>query len=177
MSHVKSTTHRSRWALGALLYATAACGAAVMDPGELDTPRSELPSRLAGAWYTGTLSSLEHYDTVNQKWVDRGGSGFYYIFGADGSYESGAVIDSTVAGCTVRLLGKEIGTVTLEGETMTAHRAWVRTHATNSCGQSGEHEEGPETTSFRWELGEDEFGEVLVIELDGGTARYRPWQG
>lgn len=153
-----------------------ACDGAIEDPSQLDSPRSQLPSSLAGAWFTGTLTSLEYYDTAKHEWIDRGGAGFYYIFGEDGSYETGAVIDSTVAGCTVRLLGKEIGTITLEEDVMTAHRAWVRTQATNSCGQSGENEEGPETTELRWSLEADEFGEALVIGLDGGVARYRRWR-
>lgn len=159
-----------------LVLAGSACGGAPQDPSQLDSPRSELPNTLAGAWFTGTLTSLEYYDTTNDRWIDRGGSGFYYIFGADGSYESGAVIDSTVAGCTVRLLGKEIGTITLAGDRMTAYRAWVRTQATNSCGQSGENEEGPETIDMTWSLEQDEFGEVLVVGLDGGTARYHRWE-
>ena len=162
--------------LFALGLASTACGGAIEDPAELETPRSQLPSALAGEWFTGSLTSLQYYDTANHKWIDRGGSGFYYIFGGDGSYESGAVIDSTVSGCTIRLLGKEIGTMTLDADLMTAHRAWVRTHATNSCGQSGENELGPETTTMRFLLEEAEFGEALVIELDGGTSRYHRWK-
>lgn len=170
------TTLSTLSTFAAIAMLASACGSGIDDPAGLDTPRSALPANLAGRWFTGTLTSLQYYDTTNNKWIDRGGSGFYYIFGDDGSYETGAVIDSTVAGCTMRLLGKEIGTVTLEGESMTVYRAWVKTHATNTCGNAGDNEDGPTTATMTWSAEEDEFGEVLVLNNEFGTSRFHRWR-
>lgn len=157
--------------------ALIACGGSATDPSELTTPRSELPAELAGSWYTGTLSTIQYYDKRNGSWLDPSGEGFYFIFSADGGYETGAVIVSTVAGCTMKLLGSEIGTVELEGDTLTAHRAWIRTNVTNDCGSSGENEDGSKVSDMIFALDTDEFGkERLTLENEYGVATYRRWE-
>src|SRR5690242_20364965 len=90
-----------------------------------ETPRSALPEGLAGEWFTGSLSSIQYYDRNTGEWQDPSGSGFYFVFDPDGFYETGAVIDSTASGCTLRLLGTEVGTVTIQDDQLTVYRHWV----------------------------------------------------
>lgn len=155
----------------------AGCGNG--DPDALDTPATPLPEPLAGEWLTGTLSTLQYYDATNGTWLDPSGEGFYYLLDGDGRYETGAVIDSTVGGCTLRLLGVERGTMALEGETLTIHRHWVRTHVTNSCGGTAERTLGYEVRTWTWRIELDETGlEWLVLtHEDGAVERYHRWNG
>lgn len=154
-----------------------ACGR-IDDPGLLDTPRSTLPEGLAGRWFTGTLSTIQYYDRNTGEFHDPSGSGFYYVFDQRGSYETGAVIDSTVAGCTMRLLGREIGTVTLDAQRLTRHRAFVRTQVSNDCGHSAVSERGAAVEEMEWSVDVDEQSgqETLTItDPEFGASRYRRW--
>ncbi|MFO0747384.1 MAG: hypothetical protein U1F43_17205 [Myxococcota bacterium] len=169
--------------LFALTLFASACDADASDPGSgpgegPDTPRSALPDAIVGDWFTGSLSSIQYYDQVTGEWQDPSGSGFYFILGADGSYETGAVIDSTVSGCTMRLLGTEVGTMTAEGDVLTVYRHWVKTHVTNTCGNDGERTQGQATSVLSWSVDVDENGlEWLSLTHDDGSVeRYRRWE-
>jgi hypothetical protein len=152
-----------------------ACGGAADTP---DTPRSDVPAPLAGAWYTGTLSTIQYYDDTTGEWLDPSGEGFYWILDADGGYETGAVINSTVAGCTMRLLGQEVGTVTLDDARITVYRHRVTTHVTNSCGSSGDRTQGQETRAMSWTIQPDASGlEWLTFTHDDGSVeQYHRWE-
>jgi hypothetical protein len=71
------------------------------------------------------------------------------VFDADGGYETGAIINSTVAGCTMRLLGDEVGTVTVDGSDLTVYRHRISTHVTNTCGNDGDRTQGEEVRHLR----------------------------
>ena len=148
------------------------------DPAEnLDTPRSDLPAELAGDWFTGTLSTIQYYDSYSGEWQDPSGSGFYYVFGDDGDYETGAVIDSTVAGCTMRLLGNEVGTVEIDGDELTVHRHRITTTVSNTCGNDGERTQGQATRVMKWSVAADENGLpwLTLTHEDGTVETYRRW--
>lgn len=159
---------------------TAACG----DGGvELTTPRSELPEPLVGDWFTGTLSSIQYYDRDTGEWQDPSGEGFYYVFSPDGEYETGAIIDSTVSGCHMRLLGNEFGTVTTDGPfadagTLTVYRHQIKVNVTSSCGNSGERTQGEAVSTLDWSIAPDENGlEWLTLEhADGSVEQYHRWE-
>lgn len=144
-----------------------------------DTPRSEIASPLAGAWFTGTLSTFQYYDPVTGEWDDPSGEGFYYLIDESGDYETGAVINSTVAGCTARLLGTERGTLTLDGaDAIIEHRHWIKVSVSSTCGDDGERTQGPATARVRWAIGRDAAGnETLSLENpDGSVESYYRWQ-
>lgn len=165
--------------LRSLIASTLLLTACTVDPDDgLSTPRSELPAPLAGDWFTGTLSSIQYYDRDTGEWQNPSGSGFYYIFGADGAYETGAVIDSTVGGCTLRLLGNENGTVTLDGDALTLYRHQVTTHVTNTCGNDGDRTQGEAVRSLAWSVDVDTDG-ITWLSLthdDGSVERYHRWE-
>lgn len=173
-----------------MLFATSlltliACGGSDRDHtggdglgGDLETPSGLSESALVGAWFTGTLSSIQYYDRYNHQWQDPSGAGFYVIFKEDGAYETGAVIDSTVGNCTMRLLGTEVGTVTDQGHELTVYRHWIRTSATNTCGNGGEREQGPKVSKLGWAIGYDSNQRPLLTLTDPeyGPTTYAPWQ-
>lgn len=143
-----------------------------------DTPRSEPPAELAGDWFTGTLSSIQYYDRDTGEWQNPSGEGFYFIFDDDGSYETGAIIDSTIGGCNMRLLGNETGTLTVDGDEMTLYRHRITVKVTNSCGNSGERTQGESIRKVTWGIEEDENGLAWLVLTgdDGSVERYRRWK-
>lgn len=160
-----------------MLLAVSLGAAGCTDDTELDTPRSSVPAPLAGDWFTGTLSTIQYYDRHTGEFQNPNGSGFYVIFDPDGDYETGAVIDSTVAGCTKRLLGNEFGTVTVAGRDLTVYRAQITVSITDSCGSSGERTQGAETRHVTWSVDRDTSGlEWLSLTHDDGSVeKYRRW--
>jgi hypothetical protein len=152
------------------------CGGAGGGP-LLTTPRSPVPSPLQGPWFTGTLSSIQYYDRNTGQFQNPNGSGFYFIFEADGVYETGAVIDSTVSGCNMRLLGSEFGTVTIEGPKVTKYRHKISVKVTNTCGNDAERVQGEELRVMTWSVDRDEGGlEWLSLTHDDGSVeKYRRW--
>lgn len=159
----------------ALALTLAACGGGVDD--DLDTPRSDISAPLAGEWFTGTLSTLQYYNPTTGEFQDPSGSGFYYVFDEDGGYETGAVIDSTVAGCTMRLLGTERGTLTQSGADLTVYRHWITTYVTNTCGNDGERTQGEATRTMRWSVARDASGVewLSLTHPDGSVEQYHRW--
>lgn len=166
---------RTTIAISLVAAALAACG----DDGlpSPDTPRTAPPAAVAGDWFTGSLSTIQYYDRYTGEWQNPSGSGFYFIFEPDGAYETGAVIDSTVAGCTMRLLGTEVGTVVHDGDRLTLHRHWVKTHVTSSCGDDGERTQGEATRTVTWSVDVDDAGVtwLSLVHPDGAVERYRRW--
>jgi len=172
-AHRRGMTPLVRFLLLATLLA-AACD----DASTLDTPRTAVPAPLAGSWFTGTLSTIQYYDRDTGVFQDPSGEGFYFVFDAGGTYETGAVISSTVAGCTMRLLGDETGTLTVAGADLTVYRHRITTHVTNSCGNDGDRTQGEETRHLHWSIAPDANGlEWLSLAHDDGTVEtYRRWQ-
>lgn len=164
-------------ALAAALLAASLLAACTDDGSSPDTPRSAVPAELAGAWFTGNLSSFQYYDEQTGEWQNPSGSGFYFILDEDGDYETGAVIDSTVAGCTMRLLGTEVGTVTVADDQLTVYRHWVTTHVTNTCGNDGDRTQGQETRVLAWSVEPDASGLdwLTLVHSDGAVESYRRW--
>jgi len=147
------------------------------DDGGLDTPRSDVPAPLAGEWFTGSLSTIQYYDDNTGEFADPSGEGFYFIFGDDGLYETGAAINSTVAGCTARLLGDERGTVVVDGSNLTVYRDSVTVQITNTCGNDGTRTQGAETRHLTWSVRRDSSNlEWLDLRhTDGTVETYRRW--
>jgi hypothetical protein len=156
----------------------AGAGPSAGTQGAPDTPRSKLPVELAGDWFTGSLSTIQYYDRRTGEFANPSGQGFYMIFGAGGTYESGAVISSIVSGCEMRLLGAENGTASLAGRQLTLHRHRVTTRVTSTCGRSGDRTQGPATTRVTWSVDIDDSGlEWLSLTHENGSVeRFRRWK-
>lgn len=162
----------------------AACGGSLAPmPGPGADPASNagsLPSELVGNWFTGTISSIQFYNPVSGSWAPPNGEGFYFIFRADGTYEEGAVINSTQYNCTIQLLGRAVGTAEASGGTLTLHQDNRKVHVTNTCNGVGDNEVGAANTLYTYELKNDENNNYgLFLTQSDGTpyAAFYPWEG
>lgn len=140
---------------------------------------SARPAELVGSWFTGTISSIQYYDPVGGSWADPNGEGFYLILDADGSYEEGAVIQSTMYGCSSTLLGRAVGGWSIEGFQLSLVRESGETSITGNCTGSGTNTMGPQTDIYYWELGPDAYGiETLTLKMGDMSpyAAYHRWE-
>lgn len=140
---------------------------------------SALPAGLVGSWYTGTVSTIQYHDPVDGSWADPKGEGFYLILGADGSYEEGAVIQSTMYNCSSRLLGRAVGAWSIEGYQLWLVRESGETSITGNCTGSGTNTMGPQTAIYDWKLGPDAYGtETLTLTMGDLSpyAAYHRWE-
>jgi hypothetical protein len=150
--------------------------------GDADAPApasSARPAELVGSWYTGTISSIQYYDPVDGAWADPNGEGFYLILDADGGYEEGAVIQSTMYSCSSRLLGRAVGDWSIEGYQLWLARESGETSIVGNCSGSGTNTMGPQVDIYYWELGPDEYGvETLTLKMSDLSpyAAYRRWE-
>lgn len=158
----------------------AACGGTGALPGGPTGPGpgGPVPNELVGDWYTGTISNIQFYDPVTGSWADTNGQGYYFIFNPDGTYEEGAVINSTSYNCSFRLMGRAVGTFTATADTLTLYQQERRTKVADTCSGVGENVKGPETIAYSWSLGADEYGnEGLSLWLSDGSlyGTFYPW--
>ncbi len=161
--------------------ALAACGGGSPTLGgeipALDTPRSAMPATVAGRWFSGTISTIQYHSPIDGTSAPTNGSGFYFIIDADGGYEYGAVINSTVYNCTAQLRGVERGTAVLDGDSFVTHRHGRVTHMTNTCGRSGDSTLGPAVVTYRWSHDDSTGRErITLTAADGSATTYSRWE-
>jgi hypothetical protein len=149
-------------------------------PGASSGPRpSARPAALVGSWFTGSISSIQYYDPVTGEWADPNGEGFYLILDADGGYEEGAVIQSTMYSCSSRLLGRAVGEWSIEGYQLWLARESGETSVTGNCSGSGTNTMGPQVDIYYWQLGPDDYGtETLTLRMGDLSpyAAYHRWE-
>ncbi len=143
----------------------------------LDTPRSEMPPTIAGRWFSGSISSIQYQSAIDGQSAPTNGSGFYFIIDADGGYEYGALISSTIYNCSSQLRGVERGTVVLDGDSFVTHRHGRVTHLTNTCGRSADSSLGPAVVTYRWSRDDSSGRERLTLTAsDGSATTYSRWE-
>ncbi len=81
-----------------------------------NTPRTSVPAQLVGAWYAGSVSSVDYYNPLTGAHGAPSGTGVYYKFTADGYYEKGVMLQSTLYNCTKTFYVYNQGTMTVAGD-------------------------------------------------------------
>ena len=154
----------------------AACGST---PSPTPAPgNGSLHTELVGDWFTGNISSIQFYNPTTGSWAAPNGEGFYFIFKADGTYEEGAVINSTQYNCTIQLLGRAVGTAEVSGNTLTLHQKNRKVHVTNTCSGVGDNEVGAGDSVYSYEIKNDANGNYgLFLTQSDGTPynTFYPW--
>jgi hypothetical protein len=171
------TRRASRPTLGLLasIVATAAIivapmGALAQEPAGEALPTPTVPTAIVGDWFMGTIHSFQMHDPGSYQWDEPNGHGFYFIFGADGSYREGAVISETDYTCRTRLMGENQGSYVLEPTTLWLNQVHGFLNITNNCGDSGAVPLGAKSADFGWAIGPDELGvETLTLTKVDGT--------
>lgn len=176
---LNKTLHLS---LAALLIGALACGKTGSDITAPDdggpTPGgSGMPSEIVGSWYVGSVSPTNYHNTSTGSWSNAGGEGMFYTLKANGKFEFGYEIYSTVYGCTITAMFWKTGTVTMDAAShvITLHPSEATLHSTDTCSASGNYDKAisrdPEVLS--WNFVVDDYGERVLRLRWQGTDEFK----
>jgi hypothetical protein len=146
-------------------------------------PAAVVPPELIGSWYNGTVSSIDFYTPSTGGWDNAGGTGTSYTFNADGTYEFGWLLQSTLYGCSTHAMVWKAGFMTVD---VAQHRidlvpSQAKIHSVDDCSESGNYDRdidrGPETVYWDWS--QDEYGNAyLALRYpDGAYSAFYPFTG
>lgn len=111
-------------------------------------------------WYAGTVSSVNFYDPNTGAWGAPSGTGVYFKFTADGYYEKGVLLQSTLYGCTSTFYAYNKGTMTVDGDKIVRYPTYGRIKSVDNCVASNNYEKPDQVQSetILWQTGTDEYG-------------------
>ncbi|NUO80590.1 hypothetical protein HUU05_10970 [candidate division KSB1 bacterium] len=124
-----------------------------------DTPRTSVPAQLVGTWYTGTVSSVNFYNPNTGAWGAPSGTGLFYKFTAEGYYEKGMLMQTTLYNCTSTVHAYNRGTVTVAGDRIVLYPTYGRIKSVDNCVEEFNYEKADElkTETIIWQVGRDEY--------------------
>ncbi|MGH7598829.1 MAG: hypothetical protein ACREOI_20945 [bacterium] len=137
-----------------------------------NTPRTAVPAPLAAAWYSGTVSSVNFFNPNTGQWAAPSGTGMFYKFTADGYYEKGVLLQSSLYNCTMTFFAYNKGTMTVEGDKIVLYPTYGRIKSVDNCVASNNYEKPDELASetILWQIGPDEYGfEKLWLRYPNGN--------
>lgn len=161
-------------ALFLLLASAPGCGSAEGSGGGGDpgTPRTAVPASIADGWYTGTISSVNFFNPTTGSWGAPSGTGMFFEFTADGYYEKGVLLQSSLYGCTMSFLAYDRGTMTVAGDRIVLYPTYGRIKSVDNCVAANNYERPDELQpeTILWELGLDEYGtQTLWLRYENGN--------
>ena len=157
-----------------LLALSAACAAAyaAAPDGEVpnsvgQTPHTGVPQELVGTWINGAVSATNFYNPATGSWSNGHGTGLFYRFNADGTFEYGWQEYANSYGCGERALVYKKGTVTVDAATHTV-QVYPRSSVVrgeSSCSASSNYEKpGPTAQeTLIWDWAKDEYGHTYLL--------------
>jgi hypothetical protein len=97
-----------------------------------------LPAELLGTWTHGSISALGFYSPTTGTFGPPSGEGTFYTFNADGSYEMGGLLQTSLGSCSTDAYTDMTGNATAAGGTLSLNPASGTTHWTHSCDSSAD---------------------------------------
>ena len=135
------------------------------------TPRTAVPAQIVGAWYAGTVSSVDFYNPNTGSWGAPSGTGVYFKFTSDGYYEKGVLLQSTLYSCTSTFYAYNKGTMTVEGDKIVLYPTYGKIKSLDNCVANNNYEKPDQLQSetILWQLGRDEYNvETLWARYPNG---------
>lgn len=135
------------------------------------TPRTNVPQDLAKNWYTGSISSVNFFNTNTGQFSSPSGVGMYFKFSSDGYYEKGVILQSSLYGCSSTFYAFNSGTVAINNNRITLYPVYGKIKSEDNCVSSNNYEKpdqlGEET--MIWQTGMDEYNsETLWLSYESG---------
>lgn len=124
------------------------------------TPRTAVPAEIAGDWYNGSISTINYYNPTTGQWSPPSGTGISYKFTADGYYEKGGLLQTSLYGCTTTLFVYYKGTVAIEGSTIKFYPTYGRIKSQDNCVERFNFDKPAELKqeSASWWIAADAYG-------------------
>jgi hypothetical protein len=176
-------------AIAAVVATLAACGGGgdSTGPGAVDddTPRTDVPSQLAADWLYGSISPTNFWDDHTGQYSGNAyGFSDYVMLEADGTYKRYIYIYTQYYGCRTQSYTYHVGTVTVNGSTITYYPQQGKYKATDNCVDRRNFERAmtrdevidAQGDAWDWELGTDLNGQTVLLAGPAGSgeqATYR----
>lgn len=125
-----------------------------------DTPRTPVPTALVGAWYSGTVSDINFYNRNTGQFGSPSGTGIFLKLSAEGYYEKGMLLQSSLYNCSMTFFAYNSGTLTLKDSTITLYPTYGRIKSSDNCVAENNYLKNDQlvTETIIAKLGEDEWG-------------------
>lgn len=136
------------------------------------TPRTDVPVELAKEWYYGNLSSVNFFNPSTGQFSAPSGTGMFFKFSADGYYEKGVLLQSSLYGCSSTFFAFNKGTVVMEGNKIILYPTYGTIKSEDNCVSANNYEKPDqlEKEIMIWELGMDEYNtETLWLRYEDGS--------
>lgn len=168
-------------AITAVVVTLAACGGGdSTGPGAVvdDTPRTDVPSELAGDWLYGSISPTNFWNDHTGTYSGNAyGFSDYVMLEADGSYKRYIYIYTEYYGCRTQSYTYHVGTVTVNGGTITYYPQQGKYKATDNCVASRNFERpmsrdevvDAQGDAWDWEIGVDALGQTVLLAGPSGS--------
>jgi hypothetical protein len=144
-------------------------------PSRTSPAQTATASNLAGEWlYRIRGSSITYTDGVGG-YADPGGELSGYKLRADGTYEHGYLLSSSVYSCNTRVFGHETGTWKIDGDKLVFKDKTATITSTDNCNKSGNYVKKRELGNYyyKFRLERDEYGlKIAFLKTDGNRDEY-----
>ncbi len=134
--------------------------------------RAEIPAKLVGNWFEGSMSVLQEQNMTTGSVSSRYGSSIGYVIDADGSFRYAGLIKSTMYNCTTTLWNDRRGKISVSGDTITFTPSKDYWFNSNSCYPSANKEQNKplDAKTFNYEIGERDGKDWLCMREVGKTS-------
>lgn len=117
------------------------------DGGPGATPRTPVPAKFVGTWYTGSVSLSNFYNSTTGHWSNAVGNGSFYRFSQDGTFEFGWQMHVSLYGCTNIGMVYRRGTVSVQDSVLVLYDQYSRVMGQDNCNASQNYEKPGATTT------------------------------
>ena len=148
------------------------------NPQPIDAGRevsTRVPAELVGEWIARGGSGSSYYDPSTGS---SGGTNAIidsYKFFGDGTYEHGTLIQSSLYSCTITAVGRDVGSVNVQGSQFTITPKSATFDQKSSCSRSSDsRKDKVDPSTFKWHLERGEYGLQLCLQRvsDGVSGCY-----
>lgn len=137
---------------------------------------TRVPAELIGEWTASKGSGPGYYNPSTGSSSAPNATIDSYKFFSDGTYEHAMLMQSSLYNCTITILGREVGPVTVRGSEFTITPRPGTLDNKDSCSPSlnSRKETTFDPTTFRWQLERDEYGVKVCLQRvsDGVSGCY-----
>jgi hypothetical protein len=132
-------------------------------------------SNLAGEWLYRISGSSITYTNGAGGYADPSGELSGYKLRADGTYEHGYLLSSSLYSCNIKIFGHETGTWWIDGDKLVFQDKTATLTSKDNCNESGNYVKKRELGHYYYEfrLESDEYGlKIAFLKTDGNRDEY-----
>jgi len=141
------------------------------------TPQTPVPEELVGTWYAGTVSLTNFHNPSTGEWSNAVGSGQFYRFYRDGTFEFGWQMHTSLYGCTNIGMVYRRGTVAVQESVLVLYDRYARVMGQDGCNSTRNYNRAGTITTETLiaQPGSDEWGNpgVYLRGPDTGYSWFR----